>query len=185
MVRKRGKKFAPSQYTQASAGAYTGRASGLKLDKSLSNKNTKVFTTPDGKAIVSYRGTNPRNLRDLGTDALLSMGLLKKGTRYKHSVRDLDRAIAKYGKENVSTAGHSLGGSLAMAAGNRRGVKNVSFNPGYTPFSLLENRPTKKSTIYRTRGDPISASVLLTRKGKKRNQFKKTLNPHGIESFLT
>ena len=59
------------------------RNSGYKLDKSLSNREQKVFTDRQGNPYVTYTGT--RKASDWLTDGALAIGLLGTTKRLKDS----------------------------------------------------------------------------------------------------
>jgi hypothetical protein len=50
---------------------------GYKYDAELSNRKTRVYHNAEtGKTVVSHKGTDPNDKRDLKNDALLTVGLL-------------------------------------------------------------------------------------------------------------
>jgi hypothetical protein len=103
-------------YAQLSSAAYGGGkdmgAHGYEIDPELSNRNRTLYRHKDtGKAVLAFRGTelNTNNkMGDLGSDALLALGLHNVSSRFKNAKRATEAAINKYGKENLTLTGHSL-----------------------------------------------------------------------------
>ena len=63
---------------------------GYGYDDQLSTMNTKVFISPDGKPVISHRGT--KTIKDIADDALVALGLGKWGFCYKNAKRITDKA---------------------------------------------------------------------------------------------
>jgi hypothetical protein len=77
-------------YAKLAAGSYGQKdVEGYDIDKELSNRNRTVYVDKDtGKAVVSFRGTDlsgSSRWGDLGTDALIAMGLGKHSDRMKNA----------------------------------------------------------------------------------------------------
>ena len=102
-----------------------GKNSGYKLDKSLSNREQKVFTDRQGNPYVTYTGT--RKASDWLTDGLLGIGLLGTTKRLSDSKQLIQDVRKKYHNKPITTMGHSLGGSLAEASG---GDKVITLDKG-------------------------------------------------------
>lgn len=169
-----------------SAAAYSGvqEVNGWQKDIDLSNENRAVYHK-QGKAKVVFRGTNPKNLRDLGTDALIGLGLQDKSTRFKNAVKTTDLAIAKYGKENVSLTGHSLGGSQAAYVSRKRGLKATGFNAAWSKIDEMRNRTYSHFHAIQTTSDPISnRTSKIKRIDKKTWVQSKKWNPHALSNYM-
>lgn len=109
---------------------------GYEKDTELSGPDrTLYYNKKTKKAILAFRGTDTDNhmKRDVLTDLGLGLGLESHLNRFKHSMDVTERAIAKYGKDNLQVTGHSLGGSQALYVGQHLGVKGAAYNP-YTHF---------------------------------------------------
>ena len=197
------------QYARLAKGSYGSQPiEGFDIDRELSNQNRTVYTK-DGKAIISYRGTDVKNpwnrWKDLGTDALIALGLQDEGSRFKNAEKYAKDTIQKYGAGNVELTGHSLGGSQALYVSDKLGLPAKAFNPGVSPLTI-EKKPgfgkeligdvvnyvspqpgTKtesKAKVYTTGVDPISGSILFDRKGYDVELVKpKSWNVHGITNF--
>jgi hypothetical protein len=97
-----------------------------KVDKGLSDKEVKVFRhDKTGQVVVAHRGTYSAG--DVFLDAQYALGHdISNSRRYKHSADIQRKAEAKYGSENVSTIGHSLGKKLAEVGKNSHEVIGVN-----------------------------------------------------------
>lgn len=98
---------------------------GWKVGKELSNENRSLFHR-NGNAVVAYRGTDlsgkKNKWKDTGTDALITLGLGDLSSRLRSAKKTAYRDQEKYGKENVTLTGHSLGGSSALYAHTKTGL---------------------------------------------------------------
>jgi hypothetical protein len=86
-----------------------------------------------GRVTVVYRGTD--ELKDLKADADIKFG----GATFQNQLSDAskltDYAVKTYGKENVSIAGHSLGGAIAQVESARAGLSAETYNaPGMLDY---------------------------------------------------
>ena len=132
-----------------------------KLDTDLSSQKNSVFTNSStGEVVISYKGTNPKNVEDLGDDAFIASPFLWESdtSRFKGAQNLYEAVESKYGKSNISITGHSLGGSIAMHVGERADVPTFSYNPGISAGAALDthNNNKTKSIIYRTSTDIVS-----------------------------
>ena len=121
--------------------------------------------------IISYRGT--QNLTDLAVDAgqiatgspLEKLGGINKG--YFRLAQDkYDEVKATFPNANITTTGHSLGGSLAYYIGKRNDVNSYIFNAGSSPLDVitdtgLSHTLNNTSTHYHVVGDLIGGSKAL------------------------
>lgn len=149
-----------------------------EIDHELSGKENTVFKNSEGKVIFAVRGTDFKNEQggkwgDLGTDALLSLGLETITPRYRRSKKNLKRTMKKYGNDNVTLTGHSLGGKIAHELALQNKLEAHLFNQGSTYvhtrrgidrkiFNSKEFRENKKRIHnYVVGGDAISNSSLV------------------------
>lgn len=157
-----------------------------KIDKTLSNENRAVYHNHrTGKAKVAFRGTKPSNVRDLGTDLLIGLGLQDVSSRFKNAVRTTDLAIAKYGKENVSLTGHSLGAAQSAYVSRKRGLKATGFNTPWSKADEMRNRTYSHFHSIQTTTDPISVrTARIGKVGKKTWTKSKSWNPHALSNWI-
>lgn len=129
------------------------RQKNLELDNKLTGNRVKVhYNKKTGKAFVVHRGT--ASLTDwVKTDIPLIFGY-EGGSRFKHARKIQKLAEKKYGKENVVTLGHSLGGRIAEKVG-KKSSKIITYNKAASPFSILNPTPENQIDI-RTTNDPVS-----------------------------
>lgn len=78
-----------------------------------------------GEVIIAYTGTNLNADpdKDISTD-LLSIGA-GKGYHYDEAYNFYDKIAAKYGSENITLTGHSLGGNVAQRVALKYNVGNT------------------------------------------------------------
>lgn len=166
--------------------AYTQKpdVDGWTRDTSLSNENRSVYTK-DGKAKVAFAGTNfakRRWIDDVGSDLLVGLGLQDYSSRMKNAKKTTDAAIQKYGKDNVSLTGHSLGGSQAAYVSRARGLNASGFNAAWSPVDLLRKRTYSKFSNMTATGDPISALGRGLSRMKQVKVKAKSSNAHGLSA---
>ena len=134
------------------------RALGYRVDKSLSNQNATTFVNDRGEAIVSYRGTNPKNTDDLAADLHIATGS-RKHKRFDEA-EDLARRVkSKYG-DKVQATGHSLGGTQALHVNKKLGINAHVFNPG---AGLGDTVDSDNVRVVRNRDDLISKALRVKR----------------------
>ena len=159
---------------------------GWERDPELSSDDYTTYTKGN-KAQIAYRGTGLKGKnkwRDLGADILVGLGLQDYGNRFKKSVRVADKAIAKYGRDNVTLTGHSLGGSQSAYASRKTGLKGTGYNTGFGLVDPLRKRTYSTFTNYTVDGDIIA---LPSRSVRRTNQVRvkpKSRNFHSLLNFV-
>ena len=119
----------------------------FKLDKDISNETTKVYW--DGKqCVVAIRGTNP-TMNDWSNNLSYAMGTYKSTPRFKEAQDAYDKAVQKYGENNISVLGHSQGGGSASFFPKSHEI--ITLNRAYKGESVPQN----EWDIHATR-DPVS-----------------------------
>lgn len=160
---------------------------GYKIDNELSNRENKTFFNPyNNKVIFTTAGTDPTNLRDIGTDAYLAFlgkAGLKMTNRYKETEAVLNLARQKYKGSKKILVGHSLGNSILSTAANPN-EKVYGFGTGSGIFQIPK---AKQEERYRTAYDPLSftsgATIIPSYIPKKKENLRgkqKVNYPQGI-----
>ncbi len=195
LVDKHGKKKATKKINKKLEG------SGYEVSKL--KRGVANFKHNDGHNVISVKGTNVKEKKDLISDIKLGLGISKNDKQFKQRRNDIKNIIKTNDGDNYLT-GHSLGGSIATSAmvkskSIRDNVKKADvFNTGYTKSfhdemtSDLKKSDKKelkeKLTHHRTRGDLISNALAKNSIGevKTYKQESKT-NPlanHSLESII-
>jgi len=107
-----------------------------------------------GHVYSGHRGTS--NLDDLTTDVSLAVGNLTSTDRYKRSFNAEHAVHQFYGTQNVTSVGHSLGGTLAETLARHHGNSSIAYNPGTSPF-IKDIPASQQHQRIRTEGDLISS----------------------------
>ena len=137
------------------------------FDDGLSNDNQQVYyDKKKKKLLVSVAGTH--NLKDVGTDVYLAMGHLKDTNRYKEAENVLNKAKVKYGVDNATVVGHSLGGSVSQYIAGKND-KVYTLDKGAT----IGQKTRSNENAYRTTGDAVS---LLNANSTRMTTLKKPDN---------
>lgn len=125
---------------------------GYALDPELSSSRYKTYYKNDN-ALVAYKGTNPLNRDDLDADVAIALGIHRNHRQFKEASDIASRAKGKY--KNITTTGHSLGGTKAIESANDVGGRAIVFNPG----TGLWNLKTGDHKVYHNTDDFISQRV--------------------------
>lgn len=160
-----------ASYSRTGKAEDIGKQYGLKLDKSLSNINQKVYYDKDRNPSVVFRGTKSRD--DVMTDVLLGTGLENYSTRFRDSKKLIEDVRKKYHNKPITTSGHSLGGSLGLYAG---GDKIVAVNRGVGVGGIGKQLPQNLTDI-RSRNDIVSILSKTQTGGRKITLKSKNINP--------
>jgi hypothetical protein len=131
---------------------------GFILDHDLSNEYAVVYYNPStGQAVVCHRGTT--TAYDWTNNAMYAVGRYKSTDRYKIGKSTQEKAIKKYGAQNITTLGHSQGAVLARELG--KDTKEViTLNPAYKG-----EKPLKNEYNIRSSRDVVSAGLWGTKRG--------------------
>ena len=132
---------------------------GYKINRELSDNEGLVYETPEGKVEIAYRGTNPKNLEDLKTDARIAFGYEEDSPQFQRAEAQIQGVEEFYGKLPDHYSGFSLGGSKSMTYGQKYNTPSTSFNPfvGKNLYKTPANQTTPaEQNIWRTQNDPVS-----------------------------
>ena len=121
----------------------------FQVDSDLTTKETQTYVNPKtGQVLVVHRGT--QELRDVFTDiAYTATGY--KGKRFKDANKIQKQAESKYGAENISTLGHSLGSLVSSDVGSNS-KEILNYNKPIIPWS----RKRENEYNISTENDPFS-----------------------------
>ena len=121
----------------------------FQVDSDLTTKETQTYVNPKtGQVLVVHRGT--QGLRDVFTDiAYTATGY--KGKRFKDANKIQKQAESKYGVENISTLGHSLGSLVSSDVGSNS-KEIINYNKPIIPWS----RKRENQYNISTENDPFS-----------------------------
>ena len=119
-----------------------------ELDSSHEYGNT-YHNPKTGHAVVVHRGT--QGTKDWLNNLAYATGTYNYTDRYKSGKKLQEQTEAKYGKNNVSTVGHSQGSVLARKLG-QNSKEIINLNPAW-----LGEHQTKKEHVVRSSSDPVSA----------------------------
>jgi hypothetical protein len=101
-------------YLASSGSKKKARKKALKMgytDESLS-RGVAHWKHSDGHSVISVKGTDPTNIKDLASDVKLALGNLKGDTQLKARKHEIKKIYRENPGEKHLT-GHSLGGSIA------------------------------------------------------------------------
>jgi len=134
---------------------------GYKLDNELSTKRSKVYVNAKGEAVVAHAGTD--SATDWANNLLAPIPYLyKKTSRYKDAKAVQEKALKKYGKDKLTTTGHSQSGLIVNEL-NKEGLTGKEADV-LNPAILNPFEKHKGIKVVRSKRDPVS---FLTRKNKK------------------
>ena len=156
-----------------------------ELDPELSGQRVQVYKKRGtNEAFVVHRGS--QGIQDWGNDLKSFLGYdISKSNRFKHADDIQKKAEQKYGKENVSTLGHSLGSKIASEVG-KDSKEVINLNKYVPPKDVVKPIRSNEYNI-RTAADP--ASLLLPIETKNSKIFtipSRSLNPlkeHSVDTL--
>ena len=129
---------------------------GYTLDKELSDDRVKVYKDLNSQqVIVAHRGSD--GWRDWLDNARYAFrGDMKSTGTYKEHKKKHDKALDKYGADNVIAVGHSRAGKYVEELNKDRPVKEVlTYNKAAGLTDVLRKNP-KNQTDIRTSRDLVS-----------------------------
>lgn len=156
---------------------------GYIQDDELSGKRVQVYHNPEtNHLVVSHRGTS--GIHDVITDAKMVLGF-KNNNRFNHGKKITNDAIKKYGDNNVTIVGHSLGSQITRES-NKGNYDMVNVNPAILPSDLLKSNKNNE-IIIKSKYDPISVLHELKKSNNIIYDNNNSLNPlkqHSLNDTL-
>jgi hypothetical protein len=179
--KKQGGKLSVTQFKNLLNASYDDKAEnidGYKKDNSVSTKTSKVYYNPETKhTVVAHKGTE--GITDWANNAvygLLGEKYYKKTKRYKEAKAVQENAVRKYGKDSLTTIGHSQGGLQAELLG-KSGNETITLNKATRP-SMLSNNKNRNQYDIRTQNDIVSGlNPFQNNNGKEIVIKSKTIDP--------
>jgi hypothetical protein len=154
---------------------------GYAFDKQLSNQSDRVYFNPyDNKLLITYRGTT-NLINDIPADLSILTGKYD-AKRFTNAQKQYEAVKQKYYKtDDITLAGHSLGGSIASRVGHTDpNSKVITYNKG--SGSLFEKKKDNE-THYREKGDLIS--ILNSSNSQTLgNSYKNPLTAHNTDNLI-
>jgi len=145
------------------------------VDKELSGQRVQVYHNPTTQqTIVAHRGT--ASAPNWIENVAYAVSNNKSGKAFQHSKKIQDQAYSKYGKENITTIGHSKGALHAQEYG-KEGKEVITLNKPVNITDALFTRVPKSQTDIRTQYDPVSFLRPFQRGNKAETIKSTTKNP--------
>ncbi len=139
----------------------------------------------NNSVICGIRGTDVKDMKDIGADIKIALGKLNSSERYKHDVKVITHLQTFFPQDKWwwIGVGHSLGGAIVDSL-IREGLlkEGVSFNPAVQKEEYL--KPTTNRRIY-LETDPL---YLLMGRFTKYHEVRKTsglgvAKSHSLDNF--
>jgi len=162
---------------------------GYRLLKRYSTVDRAVFRHEQtGDVVISFRGTSPKNWRDVTTDIAMVVNVPRASNRFRNADRVTKQLVEEFGAAHVTAVGHSLGGSQALYVSNKYGIKAHAFNPYIMTSQIAKQESFPFATIHTNLTDPIAGGTLLVKSNKKDFRYNikswPWLGQHGISNFI-
>jgi len=145
-----------------------------------------------GHVVIAFRGTDlhdkSRRNRDIGADALLATGYQSMSHRFYNAEKVTQDLINKYGKENVTATGHSLGGSQALYVSRKFNIHAEAYNPHITWQDAVTHANYYHANVHVNMTDPVAALYPYINAENKDIRYNRKKAPflaqHGISNFV-
>ena len=165
-------------YLSASGKKGKARKKALKMgyESETLKRGVASWKHSDGHTVVTVKGTDPTNIKDLASDAKLAIGNLGGDTQLKSRRHEIKKIYTKNPDSDKYLTGHSLGGSisssiLAKSKSIRDNTKEAHlFNSGHTKAfnkelgdgmdSKVKKELRDKVTQHHVKGDLISQAII-------------------------
>jgi len=130
---------------------------GYAIDPELSDSRVKVYKDLNSdQVIVAHRGS--KGFRDWMDNVFYATGSnIQDSSTYKMAKDRQQKAIDKYGSQNIISVGHSRAGKYVEELNKETPVKEViTYNKAVAPQDILQTNPENQTDV-RTSTDVISA----------------------------
>ena len=122
---------------------------GYLLDNDNSGEFVSTYYNPkNNHAVIIHRGT--KGTTDWLNNGAYALGLYDMTDRFNKGRDTQDSVYRKYGKDTVSTVGHSQGAILARKLG-KDSKEIINVNPAY-----MGEKPSYNEYDVKSSGDPVS-----------------------------
>jgi len=199
------KQYNTPLYAQISQQAYQDvdqrnpQIEGFAYLQDLSTPEQAVYRNATNRhVVIAPRGTSADKAlsEDLKADVTIAAGLFDPlnplanyNNRYQRERSNAKRVFERYGDEEITFSGHSLGSKLGQDLGLEFNKRHVGFSTGAglpTWNDLRCNLPwvhCPESINHVKIGDPLSNFGRAFQRGSTELTQPDTLNPHGIDQF--
>tara|TARA_R110002153_G_scaffold231214_5_gene384443 strand:- start:1895 stop:2539 length:645 start_codon:yes stop_codon:yes gene_type:complete len=181
----------------------TKKADALGYDVVSVNRGVVHYKNrDDGSNVISVKGTDVSNMKDLVSDAKLGLGLSSSDKQFKQRRNEIKKIYRNSEGDNYLTS-HSLGSSIALSSlAKSKSIRDntkssYGFNTGYTPAFHSEiskglSKTDKKEikgihTNYHVSGDLVSTALNNNSLGEvqvvKAAKGSTILDKHSLENF--
>ena len=181
----------------------TKKADALGYDVVSVNRGVVHYKNrDDGSNVISVKGTDVSNMKDLVSDAKLGLGLSSSDKQFKQRRNEIKKIYRNSEGDNYLTS-HSLGSSIALSSlAKSKSIRDntkssYGFNTGYTPAFHSEiskglSKTDKKEikgihTNYHVSGDLVSTALIDKSLGEvqvvKAAKGSTILDKHSLENF--
>ena len=181
----------------------TKKADALGYDVVSVNRGVVHYKNrDDGSNVISVKGTDVSNMKDLVSDAKLGLGLSSSDKQFKQRRNEIKKIYRNSEGDNYLTS-HSLGSSIALSSlAKSKSIRDntkssYGFNTGYTSAFHSEiskglSKTDKKEikgihTNYHVSGDLVSTALTNKSLGQvevvKADKGSTILDKHSLENF--
>tara|TARA_R110000787_G_scaffold69043_1_gene154006 strand:+ start:1841 stop:4996 length:3156 start_codon:yes stop_codon:yes gene_type:complete len=151
-------------------------------------RNNGTVDDDNPNYVISYRGTS--KLQDLAVDVHIAVGRIENTVRFEKASSLVDRLVKTIGPDKtIALTGHSLGGSLAYAVGQKKQLNSVHFNRGSGVLDSVRFGKPYNSIGYTTDYDMVSAMSRISKNSGEEIRVvgPRDMNPitaHNLSNFM-
>ena len=112
--------------------------------------------------VLTARGTNPSDLRDLRMDKNILLGNFENDKRFKTYEKFYKKAQEKYPQATFITNSHSAGGSQSLFLGHKYDLDSYAFNAGVGTTENWKNLVERQKSRQIIQAGDVISNVALT-----------------------